>query len=216
MVEAGLPRDRVFVKPHFYPGHPVPLAWQDRQDYAVYAGRLSGEKGIETMLRAWLAMKEGPELHVLGDGPLRGVVLELLRTRPDVPVRFHGHVPPAEAEKEIAQAKLLLVPSECFEGFPMVIREAFAFGTPVAVSNIGPLPEIVKDGVNGIVFDSGNADSLRRQVQRACQAPGLLERLSVGARKTFEQSYTEEVNYRALMSIYERAIATQRTRSTGE
>jgi len=98
------------------------------------------------------------------------------------------------------------LPSECFEGFPMVIREAFAFGTPVAVSNIGPLPSIVQHGINGVVFEPENRQSLLNTVRTAWETPSLLEELGAGARAEFESKYTEDVNYKILMDIYEQAL----------
>lgn len=88
----------------------------------------------------------------------------------------------------------------------MVLREAFAFGTPAAVSNLGPLPSIVQSGVNGQLFEPASPPSLASVVIKAWYAPGLLERLGHGARKTFEQHYTEEANYKQLMQIYRAAI----------
>jgi len=105
---------------------------------------------------------------------------------------------------------LLVLPSEWFEGFPMVIREAFAFGTPVAVSNIGPLPSIVQHGKNGVVFEPENPQSLLNTVRTAWEAPNLLEKLGAGARAEFESQYNEDVNYRSLMDIYEKTIARKK------
>jgi glycosyltransferase involved in cell wall biosynthesis len=112
-----------------------------------------------------------------------------------------------EAQAQIAGARLLVLPSVCFEGFPMVVREAFAFGTPAAVSRIGPLPSIVQHGTSGVVFEPGDSDSLLRVVRAAWETPGLLERLGQGARAEFETKYTEDANYTTLMEIYQQAIS---------
>ena len=93
----------------------------------------------------------------------------------------------------------------------MVVREAFAFGTPAAVSDIGPLPSIVQHGRSGVVFKPGNPESLLREVRSAWQAPGLLEELGRGARAEFEHRYTEDANYSMLMDIYQKAIAVSRS-----
>jgi glycosyltransferase involved in cell wall biosynthesis len=148
----------------------------------------------------------------LGDGELRGELERLAATAPEVPIRFLEQLGGAEAQEEIARARLLLLPSVCFEGFPMVVREAFAFGTPVAVSNIGPLPSIVRQGENGVVFAPGDPQSLLGVVRSAWETAGELERLSVGARQSFEALYTEEVNYRMLMAIYAQAMEVHSSR----
>lgn len=207
MVEAGLPPGKVHVKPNFYPGSPAVIPWADRSDYAVFAGRLTQEKGVTALLRAWAEWTsihgDAPELRIAGDGPLRA---ELERMAANLPVRFLGQLSSDEAQGQIARARLLLLPSECFEGFPMVVREAFAFGTPVAVSNLGPLPSIVQSGINGVVFEPGSPSSLVSEVRKAWQSSDLLKRLAKGARQTFEELYTEDANYATLMRIYETAI----------
>lgn len=208
MIEAGLPREKVHVKPNFYPGNPDVVAWPERKPYVVFAGRLTAEKGVINLLRAWqLWGAAAPELRLVGDGELRA---ELERMAEGLPVRFLGQVSAEEAQAQIANARLLVLSSECFEGFPMVVREAFAFGTPAAVSDLGPLPTIVEHGKSGIVFQPANPQSLLQEVRTAWETPGLLERLGQGARAEFESKYTEEANYATLMEIYRKAIEVSR------
>lgn len=204
MVAAGLPADKVHVKPNFYPGNPPVVPWSERGGYAVFAGRLTREKGVAVLVRAWIAWgTDAPELRIIGDGPLRG---ELEKAAAGSPIRFLGQIPADETIRQIAQARLQLLPSECFEGFPMVVREAFAVGTPAAVSNLGPLPSIVRHGINGVVFEAANPQSLLAAVRQAWETPGMLERLGAGARQSFEMLYTEDINYASLMEIYRAAI----------
>lgn len=92
----------------------------------------------------------------------------------------------------------------------MVVREAFAFGTPSAVSDIGPLPSIVEHDKSGIVFQPGDPQSLLSEVRSAWENPDMLERLGRGARAEFEEKYTEEANYSMLMDIYDKAIKVSR------
>jgi glycosyltransferase involved in cell wall biosynthesis len=204
MAAAGLPAARIHVKPNFYPGRPVVVPWADRAPYVLYAGRLSAEKGVQTLARAWQCWgTEAPELRIAGDGEL---LPHMRAITAGVPVRYLGQLSTSDAEQQIAGARLLIVPSECFEGFPMVIREAFAFGTPVAASNLGPLPTIVHAGESGIVFDPADPASLQRSIATAWSAAGLLERLGTGARREFETKYTEDANYDRLMQIYQQVI----------
>lgn len=203
LIEAGLPVNRVHVKPNFYPGSPSIVPWADRKPYVVVAGRLTAEKGVATLVHAWqLWGKDAPELRVLGDGELRTKLEQMAR---GLPVKFLGQLNSEEAKRQIANARLLVLPSEWFEGFPMVVREAFAFGTPAAVSNLGPLPSIVKHGESGVVFQARNPLSLLQEISRAWEGPGMLEQLGRGARDAFETHYTEDANYTALMEIYDKA-----------
>jgi glycosyltransferase involved in cell wall biosynthesis len=159
-------------------------------------------------LQAWkLWDANAPTLQLVGDGEMSS---ELERMATGLPVQFAGQVISSEAQALIAQARLLILPSECFEGFPMVVREAFAFGTPVAVSNIGPLPSIVQHGKNGVVFDPANPESLLHEVRTAWETPGMLECLGTEARAEFEAKYTEDANYEMLIKIYEKAIHAEK------
>ena len=94
----------------------------------------------------------------------------------------------------------------------MVVREAFAFGTPVAVSNIGSLPSIVSEGENGVVFSPANPQSLLEVVRKSWESKGELERLATGARYSFETQYTDITNYKLLMEIYQNAMEVSRKR----
>jgi glycosyltransferase involved in cell wall biosynthesis len=204
MVAAGLPAERVHVKPNYFPGNPSVIPWAERGEYAVFVGRLSAEKGVRTLVNAWLAWgADAPELRIVGDGPLR---VELERAATASNIRFLGHLTNDECIHQISNARLLLLPSEWFETFGLAIIEAYAFGTPAAVSNLGPLPSIVNSGVNGVVFEPANPKSLLATVRQAWQSPGMLEQLGKGARESFERLYTGDTNYARLVKIYEAAI----------
>lgn len=218
MVAAGLPAPLVHVKPNFYPGRPVPLPWRERRDRVVFAGRLGPEKGVDTLIRAWsLWGPDAPELHLAGDGPERSALERLVETTRATRIRFLGRLSPEEAVREIASSRLVVLPSRGVEGFPLVIREAFAFGTPVAVSDVGPLPDLVGDGESGVVFAGGAPESLLGAVRRAWEDPPLLERLAAGARRAFERSYGEGAAHELLMAVYGRAMAVvqERRRACG-
>lgn len=200
MAAAGLPGDKIHVKPNFYPGNPVVMPWLERDHAVVFVGRLSQEKGVETLVRAWRAWGESaPELRVVGEGPLRE---KLQSMAVGLPIRFLGQLAVAGAQKEIASSRLLVLPSEWFEGFPMVLREAFAFGTPAAVSDLGPLPSLVRDGENGTVFPAADAAKLLAIVRAAWSDHAKLEQQGRVARCDFERLYTEDANYRLLMKVY--------------
>lgn len=204
MIDAGLPAHKVFVKPNFYPGSPQVVPWEQRGKYVVFVGRLTAEKGVISLLNAWKAWGiAAPELRIVGDGALRS---ELEQMAVGLPIRFLGQLNSDEAERQIANARLQILPSEWFEGFPMVIREAFAFGTPAAVSHIGPLPSIVQDGVSGVVFQPASPMSLLNTVREVWSSPETLRLLGAGARVSFEENYTEDANYSVLLDIYQQAI----------
>jgi len=213
MIAAGLPANLVHVKPNFYPGEPVMLPWTERQDNVVFVGRLTAEKGVVALVKAWFLWGSlAPELRIVGDGGLRVELEQLAAASPQVRIRFVGQLSGTAAQQEIARARLLVLPSESFETFGLVILEAFASGTPAAVSNIGPLPFIVHPGENGVVFEPANPQSLLNAVRSVWEKNGELERLAKGARRSYEMLYNEDANYRMLMAIYEQAMEVSRRR----
>src|SRR5690606_22412535 len=108
MTGAGLPADKVHVKPNFYPGRPTATAWDRRADRVVFVGRLGAEKGVSDLLSAWLAWGVGaPELVIVGDGPLRAELEARASASTAVKVRFTGQVGADEAQRWIADARLV-------------------------------------------------------------------------------------------------------------
>jgi glycosyltransferase involved in cell wall biosynthesis len=214
VIKAGLPKDRVYVKPHFYPGAPAAIPWNARDDRALFVGRLSSEKGYATLLQAWTLLGESaPPLDIIGDGPDRGILESEIKFRRLGRVRLLGQLSFSETQERIAKSKLLLVPSTWFEGFPMVIREAFAYGVPVAASRLGALMELIDDGVNGALFEVNAANELAELVHRLWGSPTTLQRMSEMARQSYLRAYTEAANGEILQAIYESAIAARNERN---
>jgi glycosyltransferase involved in cell wall biosynthesis len=100
----------------------------------------------------------------------------------------------------------VVVPSECYEGLPMTIVEAFACGTPVITSKLPSMDELVTDGVNGARFECGSGEDLARRIEELWPSPQLRGEMRRAARMTYEKHYTPQRNYRSLMKIYERAL----------
>lgn len=203
-IEGGLPAERITVKPNFV--SPDPGEKTETGEGAVFVGRLSPEKGLKTLLRAWQHLSI--PLRILGDGPLRA---ELERMASDLNlsrVTFLGHVSRDTTQAAIKNAKVLILPSECYENFPMTIVEALSCGTPVVCSRLGAMQEIVADGSTGLHFTPGNPEDLADKVAWTWDHPARVEEMGRAARRDYEQKYTAESNYAALMSIYDQALST--------
>lgn len=204
MAGAGIPAERIHVKPNFYPGTPARIAFDNRPSQVVFAGRLGAEKGIEDLVEAWLDWgHDAPELRIVGDGELRRSLES--RSAAAQNITFLGQVASRTAEMEIANAKLLVLPSRWFEGFPMVLREAFALGTPVAVSDQGPLPGIASLA-DGIVFSVNDPKDLLQKVRSRWNDEERLSSMALASERAYREHYSEKKNLEALSNIYERAI----------
>jgi glycosyltransferase involved in cell wall biosynthesis len=196
-VQAGLPRERIVVKPNFVETSGAE-AETERSGF-LFVGRLSSEKGIGVLRESWLGCR-GLQLRVVGSGS-EAASLEVQHG-----IEMLGQRAPAEVAAEMRRATALLVPSIWYENFPMVVVEAFAAGLPVIASRLGALAEIVEDGKTGLLFDPGDAQALARVMRWAHEHPAEMAAMGRHARARFESRYTAEINYSQLSGIYRSAI----------
>jgi glycosyltransferase involved in cell wall biosynthesis len=200
-IEGGLPADKVAVKPNFMRVDPGP--GDGAGGYAVFVGRLSAEKGLETVLSAWLTHGIDLPLWIVGDGPLAPRVQQAAAENQRV--TWLGRQPPERVLEIVGGAALLVLPSVWYEGFPKTIVEAFSKGTPVVTSNLGSMAEVVEDRRTGRLVAPGNAASLAEAIQSLAADAQTLRNMRLAARTEFEQKYTAEVNYQILLALYRRA-----------
>jgi glycosyltransferase involved in cell wall biosynthesis len=203
LIEGGLPADKIAVKSNF--AYPDPGPGAGTGGYAVFVGRLSAEKGVETLLEAWRHLGGGLPLRLVGDGPLAGTVREAAAK--DASIQWLGNVPLAAVYTLVGEAMFLVLPSQCYENFPRVVIEAFAKGTPVIASKLGGMAEIVDDGRTGLHFKPGDSADLVEKVRSILADPLKLTRMRQAARHDFDQYFTAGANHKSLMAIYERALS---------
>ena len=170
-----------------------------RDKRIVYVGRLSPEKGVETLLHA--AKTLDGELEIIGDGPDR----QRLEAINDGKAKFLGALHPAQVFARIKTATALAVPSRSYEGFPMVVLEAMATGTPVIASKIGSLAEIVRDGETGILVDPLNVEAWNKGLSFLLSDSEVAQRFGSSARQLYLRNYCEEKGTRSLAQIYQEA-----------
>ena len=202
-IAAGLPPDRVMVKPNFVAPDPGP--GNGGQGYAVFVGRLSTEKGVRVLLHAWRHLQGQVPLRIIGDGPLASMVRQELASDPAI--EWMGNLPLDAVYDIVGNARFVVLPSECFEGFPRVVAEAFAKATPVIASRLGAMSELIEDGRTGLHFAPGDPIDLVRAVRQVLADPYVLARMRRAARAQFEENFTGDRNHKSLMTIYTRAIA---------
>jgi glycosyltransferase involved in cell wall biosynthesis len=206
-IASGLPADRVFVKPNFV--DPDPGASNEKEDFAVFAGRLSPEKRVDGLLDAWERSASRFPLFILGDGPERAGLEEAAKRRSLSGIHFKGQVPRAEVIATIRKARFLIFSSEVYENFPVTIAEAFACGTPVICARMGAMQEIVADGHSGLHFTPGQTDDLAAKMDWAWQNPERMSAMGREARREYETKYTAEINYKLLTHIYSQVLGQE-------
>jgi glycosyltransferase involved in cell wall biosynthesis len=200
-ISGGLPAEKIAIKPNFCPVDPG--RGEGDGGYALFVGRLSPEKGVATLMAAWRRLGGRVPLYVVGDGPLAAAVGEFVRKTE----RCHwlGWQPKAKVLAMMREARVLVVPSEWYEMFPLVLAEAYATGLPVIGSRLGSVGEIIDDGRTGLHVRPGDAEDLATKVEWAFSHPKELAEMRTHARAEYEAEYTPDSNYHRLMEIYEGA-----------
>ncbi len=193
-----LPREKIFVKPNFTADHGMGFA---DGDYALFAGRLSPEKGVQTLIEADQAGLLPMDVVVVGDGPLMGE-LTVAAGRPGSRLKLQGRQSHDEILQWMRHAQVLLLPSLWYEGLPLVLIEAFSFGLPVIGTDHGNLAGLLESGRTGLLYPPGDFRALGRALAWYQAHPEVVETMRVQARACYLEKYTPEANYHALLAIY--------------
>jgi glycosyltransferase involved in cell wall biosynthesis len=201
-VEAGLLDEQIHVKPNFVPEQKdvPPLDLSAPRSSALFAARLSQEKGVHLVLQAWEGL-DSP-LRIMGDGPLAGHVREKATSA----MTLIGWQPINLFVEELRRAEFLLMPSTWYEGFPVTLAFAMANGLPIIASRLGAMAEVVEHGKTGLLFTPSDVADLREKVVWAFDHPQRLREMGANARAAYERKYSPEANYSMLMDIYESAL----------
>ena len=189
--------DRMVVKPNFC--FAPPAQQKATGVYFLFVGRLSEEKGIAVMLKAFAAT--GFPLKIAGNGPLRDLVLDYCDKYPNI--EYAGLLNREGLYDALNEATALVFPSMWYETFGMVMIEAFATGTPVIASKIGGAATIVDDGFNGLHFEAGNEADLSEKLQSWMRMPEEQKAVfQKNAVVTYNEKYTPQKNASELLTIY--------------
>jgi glycosyltransferase involved in cell wall biosynthesis len=198
-IEANVPVDKLIIKPNFLSKKIIEIQNIDTKQNAIFASRISKEKGILTLLKAW---KNIPiKIKIFGDGHL---FKKLKKNNHNV--EFYGNCSIDRIGEEIKNSKFLIFPSEWYEPMGMTILEAFRAGTLVLASNIGSIPSIIKDGYNGILFNPGDAIDIQNKIKWILNNSKKCNEIVANAFNDFNQKYSDEINYKSLIKIYEDTI----------
>jgi len=188
-----------FVDPREYSPH------YEAEDYFVYFGRISEEKGLLTLIRSVRDIKSS-RLLIIGEGELRGRLEGYISEKDIANIEFSGYMGEEQLKSVIGNSMFVVVPSEWYENCPYSVLEAFALGKLVVGSNIGGIPELIEEGVDGFLFEPGNSEELSEKIAYLISRPRLREEMGRNARKKVEENYNPELYYERLMKIYQRLM----------
>jgi glycosyltransferase involved in cell wall biosynthesis len=172
-------------------------------DYVGYVGRVSPEKGVSTLLEV---AQKYPTITFRAAGSYEKMPY-LPSDSPDN-FRFLGHLQKDATNSFFSESKIIVLCSVWYEGFPMILVEAMLHGKPVIASRIGGIPEIVEDGITGLLFEPGNADDLGKKIEYLWDQPELCKKMGAAGRQKASKEYSADVYYNRLMSLYDKARKT--------
>ncbi len=203
---AGIPDDRLHVKPDFIPDplgdQPIPKL-PDTPTF-VFIGRLNEQKGVALLLQAWRQLQQPDwRLELVGDGDQRTNLQRFTQEFTLTNVRFHGQLPAVDVLRLLQAAWAVVVPSQSYETFGRVVIEAFACGRSAIVANLGALPELVQDGVTGWHLPHNDPGAWAECLQWAGNHASRLTTMGYTARQAYLAGYTPSVNYQQLLGIYQ-------------
>ena len=172
-----------------------------KDNYLLYYGRLSREKGLELLLKTAESIKVN--LKIAGTGPLEEKVCEYAGRNKNI--EYLGYKYGSDLDNLIKGSSFVVVPSECYENNPMTIIEAYSYGIPVIGSRLGGIPEILVDDYTGFLFESRNAADLAITIMKAKKLDiRQYSELSVNALRFAEQNFSSSSHCRKLCEVYSR------------
>jgi len=177
----------------------------DSDNYFIYYGRLSNEKGILTLLKAMRNVKTS-QLFIVGDGPQKEELESFAFKHQLRNVRFVGLKGGEELKSLVAHSKFVVVPSEWYDNSPLVIYESFALGKPVIGSALGGIPELVEHENTGLLFRAGDSDMLTEAIQFLLHHPGFIKDYGFNARMKAEKQFNPRFHYREMIKKYRKLL----------
>ncbi|MBN1816163.1 MAG: WecB/TagA/CpsF family glycosyltransferase [Sedimentisphaerales bacterium] len=206
LIREGFPPDRISVAPNMVSAQREKIMTEG--NYIGFAGRLNQEKGIWTLMQA---ARQTPQISYKAAGDS----LHLSALRAAAPANFEllGRLAAGPMKEFYEHCRFLVLPSEWFEGFPVVLLEAMKHGKAVVASRLGGIPEIVEDGRTGLLFEPGNAQDLTEKIKALWTQPALCRSMGKAGRRKFIEEYSPQRYYERLIRLYAEVVSPGRERS---
>ncbi len=200
--EGDISKEKIIVKPNFCTKSAIKISARD--NYFLYVGRLSEEKGLLTLLNVF--SDNNYPLKIAGNGPLKNEVISYSNRFSNI--EYIGNLSKEEVFKQMQTCTALVFPSVWLEGMPLTIIEAFACGTPVISSQIGAMRYMISDKYNGLFFKPESENELSKKLSEWCAfSHDEKEVYRQNASKTYAKNYTPSFNAKQLINIYNQVLA---------
>lgn len=177
-----------------------------KEDYYLFFGRLSFEKGVKTLIEAFAKLPK-ERLKVVGTGPLEDILKQYCLDMHLNNVEFLGYKKGTPLYELVRNAKFVCVPSEWYENNPMTIIESYSMGTPVIGARIGGIPEIIEQGHTGYCFESRSVDDLVRVIEQSSKTDDIkYPALCQQSYEFYKANFSADQHYETLINFYNKVI----------
>ena len=205
MIEDGIPENKIKALHNFVELKDYDLEVSD-EEYALYFGRLSKEKGILNLINAFTKLKEG-KLYIAGEGPEKETIEKIIKENNlEDRVKLLGFLNSDQMKETIRKCKFVVVPSIWYENCPYSVMETLAIGKPVIGANIGGIPELVKNEQSGLTYKYDDIDDLASKMATLFNNKELVTEYGANAKKQANELYGKDIYYKNIMSIYEKLV----------
>jgi len=205
LIEGGIDQNQITKLYYTIDLNEFPVS-PDYEDYFVYFGRLSEEKGVLTLLQAMKKIKQS-QLKIVGDGPLKNSLEQFAKENNLKNVEFVGYKDGDELKSIMGKTKFVVVPSEWYDNSPLVIYESFSMGKPVIGADIGGITELVDHQKNGLLIQHGKVEDLREAIIFLLNSSDTLKKFGENARKKAELQFNPSIHYEKIMDMYSKLIS---------
>lgn len=200
LMEVGIPEEKIHIKPNFI-DPPITMPLPATGNYVTYIGRLSTEKGLWTLIKAFERLKH-ISLKIIGTGPLEISLKKYIDKNRMMNIAFTGFESGKKKWELLRNSLINIVPSEWYEMFSMSIIENYAVAKPVVASDLGALPHVIENNKSGLLFKAGDVDDLISKVLCLYKNPQKRKRMGIYAKRLADIKYGPEENYKLLINIF--------------
>lgn len=204
MIEAGFEEEKISYLPNYIDTEDFYSDGKDNR-YVLYFGRLSEEKGVATLIKSAEINKDITH-YIVGTGPLDEGLRYEVQNKSLTNIKFLGFKTGNELKRLLSECTCVVVPSEWYENCPMTILEAFASSKPVIGSNIGGIPELIENGIDGYTFEPGDEMDLADKVRTLWNEPSLCLEMGLKGLEKVKNNFNAEMHSRGLINIYNEVL----------
>lgn len=206
MVEDGIDKNKIKVLHNFVDIKQYNVKTKD-DGYILYFGRLSKEKGIINLIKAFKEIQIG-KLYIAGEGPEKNnIEIFINENKLQNEIKLLGYLNAEQIKEKIKNCKFVIVPSICYENCPYSVLETLAIGKPILGANIGGIPELVKDSDTGLTYKYDNIEDLKLKIIQLYDDEKMLKKYADNAKKNVIEKYNKDIYYINIMKIYKKILS---------